>query len=84
MNPVPQNPALTAGNTDAGHSAAATLHLMSHYARRPCPLLAHAIARQLARLSQICNDGSSLSLQKLADTLMPQWQRIACGNTVHH
>ena len=84
MNPVPQNPAPTAGNTDAGHSAAATLYLMSHYARRPCPLLAHAIAQQLARLSQSCSDGSSLALQKLADALMPQWQHIACGNTMQH
>lgn len=81
MNPVPQNPAQSA---DTGHSAAATLHLMSHYARRPCPLLAHAIAEQLARLSQSCSDGSSLALQKLANTLMPQWQLIACGNAVQH
>ncbi|MBX9905621.1 MAG: hypothetical protein K2Y31_14815 [Burkholderiales bacterium] len=81
MNTVPQNPADT---HDPGHSAAATLQLMSHYARRPCPLLAHAIAEQLARLSQSCSDGSSLALQKLANTLMPQWQHIACGNAVQH
>lgn len=84
MNTVPQNPADTPDNTDAGHSAAATLHLMSHYARRPCPLLAHAIAEQLARLSQTCTDGSSLALQKLADVLLPQWQHIAGGSVVRH
>lgn len=81
MNTVPQNPA---NPPDAGHSAATTLHLMSHYARRPCPLLAHAIARQLARLSQSCSDSSSLALQKLAEALMPQWQHIACGSTMQH
>ncbi len=75
MNTVPQK---SANTSDAGHSAAAALHLMSQYARRPCPLLAHAIARQLARLSQACSDGSSLALQKLADALLPQWQHIAC------
>jgi hypothetical protein len=79
MNPVPQNPAT---NADAGHSAAATLDLMSHYARRPCPLLAHAIAEQLASLSKACSDNSSLALQKLADTLLPQWQHIAGGSAV--
>jgi hypothetical protein len=81
MNPVPQNPAYSA---DASHSAAATLHLMSHYARRPCPLLAHAIAEQLVRLSQSCSDGSSLALQKLANVLMPQWQKIADGSVARH
>jgi hypothetical protein len=63
MNTVPQK---SADTPDAGHSAAATLHLMLHYARRPCPLLAHAIARQLFRLSQACSDGSSLTLQEPA------------------
>jgi hypothetical protein len=62
--------------------AAATLYLMSHYARRPCPLVAHAIAEQLVYLSQARSNGSSLALQKLADTLLPQWQHIACGDTV--
>jgi hypothetical protein len=84
MNTVPQNPENTPDNIDAGHSTAATLYLMSHYARRPCPLLAHAIAEQLARLSKSCSDGSSLALQKLANALMPQWQHIACGNVVRH
>ena len=77
MNTAPQHP-------DPGHSAATTLQLMSHYARRPCPLLAHAIAEQLARLSQACSDGSSLALQKLADALLPQWQHIADGSVVRH
>jgi hypothetical protein len=77
MNTAPQHSA-----SDPGYSAAATLHLMSHYARRPCPLLAHAIAEQLARLSQTCTDGSSLALQKLADTLLPQWQHIACAGAI--
>lgn len=81
MNIVPQKSAAT---PDAGHSVATTLQLMSHYARCPCPLLAHAIARQLARLSRTCSDGSSLTLQKLADTLLPQWQYIACSNVVRH
>lgn len=81
MRTVPQNSAVT---SDASHSATATLHLMSHYARRPCPLLAHAIAQQLARLSQSCSDSSSLVLQKLADALLPQWQHIAGGNIVRH
>jgi hypothetical protein len=84
MNTVPQNSADTTDRRDAGHSAATALHLMSHYARRPCPLLAHAIAQQLARLSQACSDSSSLALQKLADTLLPQWQHIACGNVVRN
>lgn len=80
MNTTPQNPADT---PVPGHSAAATLQLMSHYVRRPCPLLAHAIAEQLTRLSQACSDGSSLALQKLADALLPQWQHIAGDNTAH-
>jgi hypothetical protein len=81
MSARPQNPADT---PDPDHFTAATLQLMSHYARRPCPLLAHAIARQLARLSQSCGKGSSLTLQKLADALMPQWQHIASSNAIHH
>ncbi len=70
--------------SDPGHSAAAALHLMLHYARRPCPLLAHAIAEQLARLSQACSDGSSLALPKLADALLPQWRHIAGSSVVRH
>jgi hypothetical protein len=81
MNTAPQHPAET---PDPGHSAATTLQLMSHYARRPCPLLAHAIAEQLARLSQTCSNGPSLALQKLADALLPQWQHIAGGSVVRH
>lgn len=59
MNTTTQN---RADMHDRGHSAAATLQLMSHYARRPCPLLAHAIAEQLSRLSQACSDAPSLAL----------------------
>jgi len=81
MNTASHNPADT---PDPGHTAAATLQLMSHYARRPCPLLAHAIAEQLSRLSQACSDGSTLALQKLAETLMLQWQNIAGSNAVRH
>lgn len=81
MNTVPQN---SVNISDVSHSAAATLQLMAHYARRPCPLLAHAIARQLVRLSQSCSDGSSLALQKLAEALLPQWRHIADGNAVQH
>lgn len=79
MNTIPQNSA-----SDLGHSTATTLHLMSQYAHRPCPLLAHAIAQQLARLSQACSDGSSLSLQKLAEALMPQWRHITGGSVARH
>lgn len=80
MNP---DPALTPA---PDIPAAATLYLMSHYARRPCPLIAHAIAEQLVYLSQACGNGSSLTLQKLADALLPQWRHIACGDAaaVHH
>lgn len=81
MHAIPQK---SANTPDAGHSATATLHLMAHYVRCPCPLLAHAIARQLARLSQIRGHGSSLTLRKLADALLPQWQHIACSNVVRH
>lgn len=81
MNTILQK---SADTSDAGHSVVTTLQLMSHYARRPCPLLAHAIAAQLARLSRSCSDGSSLALQKLADALLPQWQHIAGGSVVRH
>ena len=53
--------------------AAAVLWLMTHYARRPCPLIAHAIADQLERLAQACDD-------RISPALLPQWRRIACGN----
>lgn len=76
-------PTKSANTGDTGHGAAATLQLMSHYARRPCPLLAHAITRQLVRLSQSCSDGSSLALQQLADVLMPGSRHIAPGNEMH-
>lgn len=55
-------------------TCAAVLWLMTHYARRPCPLIAHVIADQLERLAQACDD-------RIAPALLPQWQRIACGNT---
>lgn len=80
MNTIPPRPA-----NDARIPFAATLYLMSHYAHRPCPLIAHAIAEQLVHVSQSCTDSSSLVLQKLADTLLPQWRRIANDSTlVHH
>ncbi|MBY0271366.1 MAG: hypothetical protein K2X06_15985 [Burkholderiales bacterium] len=79
MNTAPPKPV-----DDARIPVAATLYLMSHYAHRPCPLIAHAIAEQLLHVSQSCTGSSSLVLQKLADTLLPQWRRIACGNVVRH
>jgi len=60
--------------------AAATLWLMSHYTRLPCPLIAHAIADQLGHLARSCSEGSSPALRKLAEALLPQWQRIASGS----
>jgi hypothetical protein len=77
MNTAPLHPALT---VDARIPVAATLYLLSQYAHRPCPLIAHAIAEQLAHLSQACSDDPSRVLKKLADTLLPQWQQIACGS----
>jgi hypothetical protein len=78
----------TAGDTqepqvscDAARCAAATLYLMSHYAQRPCPLLAHAIADQLKHLSGNCASGTFQLLQSLAMALLPRWQHIAGGNT---
>lgn len=77
MNTTPFNPAPA---FDARIPVAATLYLLSQYAHRPCPLIAHAIAEQLAHLSQACTDDPSLVLKKMADTLLPQWQQIACGS----
>lgn len=77
MNTAPSNPALL---VDARIPFAATLYLLSQYAHRPCPLIAHAIAEQLAHLSRACNEEPSLVLKKLADTLLPQWQQIAGGS----
>jgi hypothetical protein len=76
MNTAPPNP--------ANIPVAATLYLMSHYAHRPCPLIAHAIAEQLVHVSQSCAEGSSLVLQKLADALLPQWRHIASGSAIRH
>ena len=67
-------------DAEATRCAAATLWLMSHYTRRPCPLVAHAVADQLDRLAQYCTDGASQVMRKLAEALLPQWQRIACGS----
>lgn len=64
-----------------GTCTAATLYLMSQYAHRPCPLIAHAIADQLARLAQACTGNAWPAMQQLALALLPQWQRIACGNS---
>lgn len=78
----------TAGDTqypqsasDSARCTAATLYLMSHYAQRPCPLVAHAIADQLRQLSRNCLSGSSGLMQSLAAALLPRWQHIAGGNT---
>ncbi len=70
---------------DSAICTAATLYLMTHYAQRPCPLVAHAIADQLARLSRNCASGSSL-VQTLAAALRPRWQHIAGGSVgaAHH
>lgn len=77
MNSAPFKPAPA---VDARIPVAAALYLLSQYAQRPCPLIAHAIAEQLTHLSQSCTDDPSPVLKKLADTLLPQWQRIAGGN----
>ena len=73
-------------SSDPAHCAAAALHLMSHYAEQPCPLVAHAIAGQLRLLSRNCVDNPSSLLQSLASALMPRWHAIARGaaNTVCH
>ncbi len=78
MNTALLNPAPA---VDARIPVAATLYLLSHYAHRPCPLIAHAIAEQLAHLSQACTDDPSPALKKLADQLLPQWQLIAGGSS---
>lgn len=71
----PGNPAV------ADVCTAATLYLMSHYARRPCPLLAHAIADQLARLGAPGNNGIADVVSSLARALLPQWRQTAGGGT---
>lgn len=58
---------------------AATLYLMSQYARRPCPLVAHAIADQLARLSAPQDHGIADVVRELARALLPQWRQNACN-----
>lgn len=68
----------TAG--DAVRCTAAALFLMSHYAQRPCPLVAHAVADQLGVLSRHCAEGASHMMQSLASALLPRWQAIAGGN----
>lgn len=70
--------ALTAG--DAARCTAAALYLMSHYAQRPCPLVAHAVADQLNMLTRHCAEGASQMMQSLASALLPRWQAIASGN----
>ena len=66
--------------SDATRCTAAALYLMSHYAQRPCPLVAHAIADQLGLLSRQCAEGASHMMQSLASALLPRWQAIASGN----
>ena len=72
----------TTATQDSARCTAATLYLMSHYAQRPCPLVAHAIADQLGILSRQCVEGTSLLMQTLAASLLPRWQAIATGNAV--
>jgi hypothetical protein len=81
-----QRPATIPDTPDTTRCAAAALYLMSHYAQRPCPLVAHAIADQLGILSRQCVDGTSRLMQTLATTLLPRWQAIASGNpaTIRH
>jgi hypothetical protein len=59
---------------------------MSHYAQRPCPLVAHAVADQLAILSRDGGNCASHTLHALAAALLPRWQTIASGGTtgIHH
>lgn len=80
MNTLKPQPDAARPAFAAGTCAAAALWLMSHYARRPCQLIAHAIADQLEHLAQACDDGSLMHLQIPAAALLPQWRRIACGN----
>lgn len=80
--PVPQPPVEHPPETAADGHAAVILSLMSHYLRRPCPLLIRAIAGRLACLSQICGDSSADALHRLADALLPQWRNIA--HATHH
>jgi hypothetical protein len=76
----------TTTTPDSARCTAAALYLMSHYAQRPCPLVAHAIADQLGILSRQYVEGTSRLMQSLAATLLPRWQAIASGNaaTIHH
>lgn len=67
--------------SDSARCTAATLYLMFHYAQRPCPLVAHAIADQLRQLSRNCLSGTSGMMQSLAAALLPRWQHIASGGT---
>ncbi len=69
----------TADHSRSAICTAAALYLMSHYAQRPCPLVAHAVADQLALLTRDCGQGASRALHALALTLLPRWQNIAGG-----
>jgi len=78
--PSPQQAAVTDAPENTRCTAAA-LYLMSHYAQRPCPLVAHAIADQLGMLSRQYAGGTSRLIQSLAAALLPRWQAIAGGST---
>ncbi|MGE0556980.1 MAG: hypothetical protein AB7E73_08930 [Burkholderiales bacterium] len=57
---------------------------MTQYARRPCPLVAHAIADQLARLGSPHDDQIAAVVRDLARSLLPQWRKTACNSGVAH
>ena len=65
---------------DSTRCMASAIYLMSHYARRPCPLLAHAIADQLRMLARQGAEDVSQLVQSLAGALLPHWQAMASGN----
>lgn len=77
-NPPASGPAI------ADVCTAATLYLMTQYARRPCPLVAHAIADQLARLGSPQDDQIAAVVRDLARSLLPQWRKTACNSSVVH
>lgn len=83
-NTDPQHTAIDAQDpqptSTSARCTAATLYLMSHYAQRPCPLVAHAIADHLGQLSRNCLSGTSGLMQSLAAALLPRWQHIARGS----
>ncbi|MGA0025286.1 MAG: hypothetical protein ACO3F9_11670 [Burkholderiales bacterium] len=75
-NPPASGPAI------ADVCTAAALYLMTQYARRPCPLVAHAIADQLARLGSPHDDQIAAVVRDLARSLLPQWRKTACDSGI--